>query len=111
METISVDTMKAVRAHGYGGADVLSFEDAPLTNPGEGEVLIRVRAAGVNPVDWKLRAGYFSDYISPTMPFVPGRDVSGVVEAVGSGVTRFVQGEHVFGNALGAYAQYAVAKE
>jgi len=65
----------------------------------------------VNPVDWKLRAGYFSDYIAPTMPFVPGRDVSGVVEAIGPGVTRFVQGDQVFGNALGAYAQYALAKE
>ncbi|MGA7355210.1 MAG: NADP-dependent oxidoreductase [Candidatus Cybelea sp.] len=91
--------MKAVRAHGYGDAGVLSFEDAPLPSPGEGEVLVRVYAASVNPADWKLRT------------FIPGRDVSGVVEAVGPGVTRFAQGDAVFGNAIGAYAQYAVANE
>jgi NADPH:quinone reductase-like Zn-dependent oxidoreductase len=103
--------MKAVRAHGYGDAGVLSFEDAPLPSPGEGEVLVRVNAASVNPVDWKLRAGYFSDYVLPAMPFTPGRDVSGVVEALGPGVTRFARGDAVFGNAIGAYAQYAVANE
>jgi NADPH:quinone reductase-like Zn-dependent oxidoreductase len=99
MQTISVGTMKAVRAHGYGYAGMLSFEDAPLPSPGEGEVLVRVHAASVNPADWKLRA------------IIPGRDVSGVVEAVGPGVTRFAQGDAVFGNAVGAYAQYAVANE
>ncbi|MGA9273639.1 MAG: NADP-dependent oxidoreductase [Candidatus Cybelea sp.] len=99
MQTISVATMKAVRAHGYGDAGMLSFEDAPLPSPGEGEVLVRVHAASVNPADWKLRA------------IIPGRDVSGVVEAVGPGVTRFAQGDAVFGNAVGAYAQYAVANE
>jgi len=91
--------MKAVRAHGYGDAGMLSFEDAPLPSPGEGEVLVRVHAASVNPADWKLRA------------IIPGRDVSGVVEAVGPGVTRFAHGDAVFGNADGAYAQYAVANE
>src|SRR6202042_2247861 len=111
MQTTPVATMKAVRAHGYGDAGVLSFEDAPPPSPSEGEVLVRVYAASVNPVDWKLRAGYFSDYVLPSMPFVPGRDVSGVVEAVGPGVTRFAQGDAVFGNAIGAYAQYAVANE
>jgi NADPH:quinone reductase-like Zn-dependent oxidoreductase len=99
MQTISVAMMKAVRAHGYGDAGVLCFEDAPLPSPGEGELLVRVHAAGVNPADWKLRA------------ITPGRDVSGVVEAVGPGVTRFAQGDAVFGNAVGAYAQYAVANE
>lgn len=98
MQTISAATMKAVRVHEYGDAGVLSFEDAPLPSPGEGEVLLRVHAASVNPVDWKL------------FP-IHGRDVSGVVEAVGPGVTRFVQGDAVFGNAGGAYAQYAVASE
>jgi NADPH:quinone reductase-like Zn-dependent oxidoreductase len=111
MQTISVATMKAVRAHGYGDAGVLHFEDAPLPSPGEGEVLVRVRAVGVNPVDWKLRAGYFTDYVLPAMPYTPGRDLSGIVEAVGPGVTRFAQGDAVFGNAIGVYAQYVVAKE
>lgn len=101
MEMISVSTMKAVRAYGCADADVLRLEDAPIPSPAEGE-LVRVHAASVNPVDWKLRAA---------TPFIPGRDLSGVVEAVGSDVTRFAEGDLVFGNAVGAYAQYAVAKE
>jgi NADPH:quinone reductase-like Zn-dependent oxidoreductase len=86
MQTLSVAPMKAVRAHGYG-------------DPGEGEVLVRVHAASVNPADWKLR------------PIISGRDVSGFVEAVGPGVTRFAQGDAVFGSAVGVYAQYAIANE
>jgi len=92
--------MKAVRTYGGGDAAGLRFEEAPIPSPAEGEVLVRVRATSVNPVDCKLQAGV-----------IPGRDFSGVVEAVGSGVTRFAQGDAVFGNAAGAYAQYAVAKE
>jgi NADPH:quinone reductase-like Zn-dependent oxidoreductase len=99
MQILSAATMKAVRVHGYGDAGVLSFEDVPLPSPGKGEVLVRVHAASVNPADWKLRT------------IIPGRDVSGVVEAVGPGVTRFAAGDAVFGNAIGAYAQYAVANE
>jgi NADPH:quinone reductase-like Zn-dependent oxidoreductase len=98
MQTISIDTMKAVRAHGYGDAEVLNFEDARLPSPGEDEVLLRIHAAGVNPIDREPRSGYFSD-------------VSGVIEAVGPGVKRFARGDAVFGNAAGAYAQYAIAKE
>src|SRR5438034_1872206 len=60
----------------------------PRPTPGSGELLIRVHAASVNPIDWKVRAGYMKDYIPLPLPFIPGWDVSGVVEAAGSGVTK-----------------------
>src|SRR5882762_749563 len=84
-----MENMKAVRVHNYGGPEVLQFEDSPRPTPGSGELLIRVHAASVNPMDWKVRAGYMKDYIPLPLPFIPGWDVSGVVEAVGSGVTKF----------------------
>src|SRR5438067_12948138 len=83
-----MENMKPVRVHNYGGPEVLQFEDAPRPTPGSGELLIRVHAASVNPIDWKVRAGYMKDYIPLPLPFIPGWDVSGVVEAVGSGVTN-----------------------
>jgi NADPH:quinone reductase-like Zn-dependent oxidoreductase len=107
--------MKAVRIHNYGGADVLRFEDAPRPTPGQGEVLIRIYAAGVNPVDWKIRAGYLKDRIQYPLPFIPGWDLSGVVEATGPGVTRLKKGDEVFARPdlarNGAYAEYIVAQE
>jgi len=71
----------------------------------------------VNPIDWKVRAGYMKDYIPLPLPFIPGWDVSGVVEAVGSGVTKFKKGDEVYArpdvaaHGYGAYAEYVVAKE
>ena len=112
-----MENMKAVRVHNYGGPEVLQFEDAPRPTPGSGELLIRVHAASVNPLDWKVRAGYMKDYIPLPLPFIPGWDVSGVVEAVGSGVTKFNKGDEVYGrpdvaaHGYGAYAEYVVAKE
>jgi NADPH:quinone reductase-like Zn-dependent oxidoreductase len=103
--------MKAVRIHQYGGPEELKLEDAPRPQPGAGEVLIRVYAAGVNPIDWKIRAGYMKDFMPVPMPFIPGIDVSGVVEATGPGVTRFKQGDEVFGVGSAAYAEFSVAKE
>src|SRR5256885_3457561 len=91
-----MENMKAVRVHNYGGPEVLQFEDAPRPTPGSGELLIRVHAASVNPIDWKIRAGYMKDYIPLHLPFIPGWDVSGVVEAVGSGVTKFKKGDEVY---------------
>ena len=90
-------TMKAVRIHEYGGPEVLRYEDAPRPDPGSGEVLIRVHAASVNPIDWKVRRGYAKERLKYTMPFIPGWDVSGVIEAVGPGVTRLKQGDEVYG--------------
>jgi len=109
--TIMAD-MKAVRIHGYGGPEVLIYEDAPRPVPGAGEVLVRVHAASVNPIDWKIRAGYLKDYIPYTFPVILGWDVSGIVEAVGPGVTSFKKGDEVYamGNVQrnGAYAEYMV---
>jgi NADPH:quinone reductase-like Zn-dependent oxidoreductase len=111
-----MDTMKAVRIHEYGGPEVLTYEDAPRpAPPGPGDVLIRVHAAAVNPVDWKVRAGYLRAFCDYKLPMVPGWDVSGVVEAAGAGVTRLKKGDAVYANPDlmrdGAYAEYVVVGE
>ncbi|MEW9556525.1 NADP-dependent oxidoreductase [Nonomuraea sp. NPDC050783] len=105
-------TMRAVVATAWGGPDVLREADLPRPEPGPGEVLVRVHAAGVNAADWKQRAtgglGLWDD------PPVPGWDVSGTVEAAGMGVTLFREGDEVFGmprfpHQAGAYAEYVAA--
>jgi NADPH:quinone reductase-like Zn-dependent oxidoreductase len=110
-----MDTMKAVRMHSYGGPEVLIYGDAPRPMPGPGEVLIRVHAAGVNPVDWKVREGYLQQMIHYSLPLIPGWDVSGQVEALGPGVVTVQEGEEVFSrpdiSRDGAYAEYIVARE
>jgi NADPH:quinone reductase-like Zn-dependent oxidoreductase len=106
-----VESMKAVRIHQYGGPEQLRLEDVPRPRPNAGEVLIRVIAAGVNPIDWKIRAGYMKDVMAVTMPLIPGTDVSGVVEAVGPGVTGFKKGNEAFGVGNFGYAEFVVAKE
>lgn len=107
--------MKAVRLHSYGGPEVLVYEDAPDPAPGHGDVLVQVQAAGVNPVDWKIRQGYYKEKMGHTLPLIPGWDLSGVVEAVGLGVTRFKAGDEVFIRPDitrdGAYAEYMVVRE
>ncbi len=91
-------TMKAVRIHEYGGPDVLRFEDAPVPEPAPGEVLLRARGAGVNPVDWKTRSGGGqADKIGERFPLVLGWDTSGVVEAVGEGSAAYAPGDELFG--------------
>ena len=101
-----MESMKAVRVHSYGGPEVLRFEDAPRPAPGPGEVLIKVYAASVNPIDWKVRAGYLKNVIPLPLPFIPGWDVSGVVEAVGTGVTKFKKGDEVYARANIAHDGY-----
>lgn len=105
-----METMNAVRIHEYGGQDVLVYEEAPCPEIGENEVLIRVSAASVNPFDWKVRQGYLTGWFNHTLPLILGWDVSGVIEAAGSGVTNFGIGDEVFARAdvskNGAYAQY-----
>lgn len=107
-------TMKAVQIHEYGGPEVLRYEDAPLPEPGEGEVLVRVHAAGVNPVDWKVRQGLLRTAIRYELPLIPGWDVSGTVEAVGNGNGSFRVGDDVYGRPditrNGAYAEYVVVR-
>ena len=110
-----METMKSVRIHTYGGPEVLVYEDAPRPTPGTGEVLIRVHAAGVNPVDWKVREGYVKQWINHSLPLIPGWDVSGVVEAAGAGAGRLKKGNEVYSrpdiSRDGAYAQYIVVQE
>lgn len=108
-----MSSMKAVRIHAYGGADVLAYEDAPRPTAGDGEVLIRVHATSVNPFDCAVRAGYMSAYFNYTLPVILGTDASGVVEEVGAGVTTFKRGDNVYARGGvtrdGAYAQYVAA--
>ncbi len=110
-----MENMKVVRIHKYGGPEVLLFEDAPRPVSGSGEVLIRVHAAGVNPVDWKIRAGYLKDIRPYTFPLILGWDLSGVVEATGPCACKFKKGDEVYSrpdsSRNGAYAEYIGVKE
>src|SRR5246500_203288 len=98
----------------YGGAGAMQMRDVPEPTPGAGQVLIRVRAAGLNPIDYKLRRG-FGRVFHLDLPLVAGSELSGVVEALGSGATRFGIGDRVYARVdkhkLGAYAEYAVVDE
>lgn len=97
---MSIETMKAVRIHAFGGPEVLVYEDAPKPEPKPGEVLVRVHAVGINPPDWYLRDGYraLPPEWRPQVPFpiILGTDISGVVEAVGEEVTGFSVGDAVY---------------
>ncbi len=107
-------TMKAVRMHEYGGPEVLRYEDAPRPEPAAGEVLVRVHAAAVNPVDWKIRAGYMKNFLHYSLPFIVGWDLSGVVEATGTGVADWKAGDEVYSrpdlSRNGAYAEYIAVR-
>src|SRR5215217_997168 len=107
--------MKAIRLHAHGGVDVLQYEEAPRPQPEEDEILIRVIAAGVNPVDAKVRQGMFARMMGTKLPLIPGLDVSGVVEEAGASVTRFKPGDAVYAylnfETQGGYAEFAIAKE
>jgi NADPH:quinone reductase-like Zn-dependent oxidoreductase len=107
--------MKAVRIHNYGGPEVLKYEEAPRSQPQAGEVLVRVHAAGVNPIDWKVREGQMKDFWPHKFPLILGWDLSGVVEEVGKGASRFRIGDEVYSipdpTRNGAYADYIVVRE
>ncbi len=106
---VASTTMKAERIHAFGGPDVLHLEEVPTPEPAAGELLVRVHAAGVNPVDWKIRQG---KYAPPQLPSILGKDFSGVIAALGPDVELFRVGEAVFGCASqnsGSYAEYAIA--
>lgn len=101
--------MKAVRIHAYGGPEVLQLEEVAAPVPGPRDVLIRVCAASVNPVDWKIRSGGQRMVIHYRLPWILGLDVSGVVEAIGARVTRFKVGDEVWSSPThrrpGTYAE------
>jgi NADPH:quinone reductase-like Zn-dependent oxidoreductase len=108
-------TMKAVRIYTHGRPETLVYEDAPRPTPLTGEVLIRVRAASVNPVDWKIRDGYGKELFNHQMPLILGWDVAGTIEAIGPEVEKFKLGDPVYGYTSllrdGAYAEFAIAKQ
>ena len=103
--------MKAIRVSDFGGLDVLKLQDVPDPKPDSGQLLVRVKAAGVNPVDTYIRAGAYAR--KPSLPYTPGMDAAGVVEAVGPNVKRFKSGDRVYtnGTITGAYAELALCEE
>ena len=100
--------MKAIRIQEFGGPDVLKLEDVPEPSPAAGQVLVRVRAAGVNPVDTYIRSGVHA--VKPALPYTPGLDAAGEVEAAGEGVERLSVGQRVYlaGSLTGTYAELAL---
>lgn len=107
--------MKAARIHAYGDTSQIKIEDAPLPTLNPDDVLIRVVATSVNPVDWKIRKGYLKSMIPYDMPLIMGWDVSGIVEQTGPAVTRFKPGDAVYSRPdiarNGAYAEYIAVRE
>ncbi len=100
-------SMRVIHVYHYGGPEQLKLEEKPRPEPEAGEVLLRVHAAGVNPLDWKIRQGLLKEFEPVTFPYTPGIEVAGVVEAVGPRVTAFQIGQAVYGQcARGAYAEY-----
>src|ERR1700693_6130610 len=85
--------MKAIRFHNYGGPEVLRLDDIPRPVPGPGALLIKFHAPSVNPVDWNVRQGYMKQFLPLKLPFVPGWDLSGVVETIGAGLGKFEVGD------------------
>lgn len=101
---------RAVRFERYGGVEVLEVVDVDPPEPGEGQLLVRVRAAGINPFEAKLRSGLFKDDIPLSFPAAQGNDVAGLVEAVGPGVEDFVVGDAILGTTAkrGSQAELAL---
>lgn len=105
--------MHAIRVGRFGGEDTLEYTDVPVPEPAAGQVRVRLHAAGVNPADTYVRTGQYA-FFTPTLPYTPGFDGAGVVDAVGAGVTATAPGERVFLSSLGtagfsgAYAEFAV---
>src|SRR5664279_4745653 len=103
--------MKAIRVHEFGGPEVLKLEDVAALRPGSGQVVVRVHAAGVNPVESYIRTGTYA--IKPTLPYAPGADAAGEVASVGEGVTRVKIGDRVYtsGSLSGTYAEQSLCSE
>jgi NADPH:quinone reductase len=102
--------VKAIRVQEFGGPEVLRVEDVPTPQAGPGQVLVRIHAIGVNPVETYIRAGKYARL--PQLPYTPGNDGAGVVEQVGPGVTEFKTGDRVYtaGSLSGTYGEFALCK-
>jgi NADPH:quinone reductase-like Zn-dependent oxidoreductase len=107
--------MKAIVIHQYGGPEVLKYEDVPLPEAKENQMLVRVIAAGVNPVDGMVRSGMFEKYQKAVFPLILGGDIAGVVEKIGSKITKFKAGDPIYAYVSwkngGGYAEYAIVTE
>lgn len=107
--------MKAVQIKSYGGSEVLEINDVAKPTVGKGQLLVKVYAASINPVDWKLRAGYLQKWMPVKFPATLGGDFAGVVNDVGEGVPEFKTGDQIYGSSIilgggsGAFAQFTVA--
>jgi NADPH:quinone reductase-like Zn-dependent oxidoreductase len=100
----------AIRVYQYGGPEQLKLEQIPCPEPQPGEVLVRVHATAVLPVEWKIRQGAFRAFQPAAFPYIPGSAFAGIVEEVGPGVTTFRSGQAVFGrSSQGTYAEYTTA--
>lgn len=109
--------MKAITYEEFGGANVLEASDLPTPEAGPGEVLVKLHAAGVNPIDWKIRNGQFECVFEHAFPITPGWDMAGVIEALGEGAKNFTTGDKVYAYTrfakaeVGTYAEYIVVPE
>ena len=102
--------MRAIVVREFGGPEVMKLEDVPVPSPGPGQLLVRVAAVGVNPVDGYIRSGSYAR--KPALPYTPGTDIAGTVEKGGDGATRFAPGARVYAhNAVGGYAEFALCEE
>ena len=101
--------IKAVRIAQYGGSDQLKYEEAPLPEIGPGQVLAKVRYAGVNPIDWKIREGYMKNVRPANFPLTLGQDFAGEIVTGGGDSGHFRTGERVFGFGEGTYAEFTAA--
>lgn len=108
--------MKAAQLIQYGGKEAIKINDVPQPSAAEGEILVEVRAAGVNPFDWKVQAGYMKNSMPLQLPVTMGGDFAGIVIAVGNGVSQFKKDDEVFGQAnvfagnSGSFAEFALTK-
>jgi NADPH:quinone reductase-like Zn-dependent oxidoreductase len=100
--------MKAVLLHGYGGVDQLSYEDVPEPKPNAGEILVKVEATSINPIDFKVRRGDKKATMQLDLPAILGRDVAGIVVSLGPGTQGFQPGDRVMGLVNRAYAEFLV---
>ena len=101
--------MKAIRIHQFGDASTLKLEEIPRLSIADDQILIRIRDAGVNPIDWKIRQGYLKQVMPAHFPITIGQDFAGEVVEPGKEVSQFAAGDRVFGFAQGTYAEYAAA--
>ena len=107
---MSTQNMEAIQVQGYGDVDQLKLEQVQRPVAQAGEVLVQVRAAGVNPIDWKVHQGLRKEIMKMQFPYIPGMEIAGVVQEVGPGVTTFQKGQAVYGRTMkGGYAEYTIA--